>query len=258
MSSTVPSPTKWGSLRLGARHPGRRSVGILVATVLAAAALVVQAPIASAALPVVSNVTPQIGTIPFEGDVFVLDSQGNLIPVDVFSTPASAQLFNLAGDPMNLSWGQFSSATSNSVAWDLTYNGTTYTQFLINLSGLVPNGVYSLFYRTFNPDSNNAYCPDVEPSIALPAAFPKFQKPDSSSFVATSSGRELFLASVPQDLLAAAQLQVSVIYHFNGQTYGPVANESESLGPVAPPAGTGLCRSSYGIDAMRQLLILFK
>ncbi len=49
-------------------------------------------------------------------------------------------------------------------------------------------------------------------------------------------------------------LEISVIYHFDGQTYGPVANAAEAAGPV----NNGLCRSSYGIDAMRQLLIIQK
>jgi hypothetical protein len=124
------------------------------------------------------------------------------------------------------------------------------------MSGLVPNGVYSLFYRTFGPDSNNAFCPNVEPQVALTAAFPRLQKPDSSSFRADRSGRALFFASVAQNLLAAQQLQEDVIYHFNGQTYGPVANQAESNGPVASEGG--LCRSSYGIDAMRQFLIIQK
>jgi hypothetical protein len=62
------------------------------------------------------------------------------------------------------------------------------------------------------------------------------------------------LASVAENLLAAEQLQVSVIYHFNGKTYGPVANEAESLDPV----DEGHCRSSYGIDAMRQFIIIYK
>ena len=54
-----------------------------------------------------------------------------------------------------------------------------------------------------------------------------------------------------QNLLAAQQLSISVIYHFNGQTYGPVTN-------AAGPVNNGLCRSSYGIDAMRQMLIIQK
>ena len=157
---------------------------------------------------------------------------------------------------MKLTWGQFSSATAKSYAWTVTNHGTTYTDFVIGMGGLVPSGVYSLFYRTFGPNSNNAFCPNVEPSVALTAAFPQFQKPDPDSFIASASGTALFFASVAQNLLAATQLQISVIYHFNGQTYGPVANYAESQGPVASQGG--LCRSSYGIDAMRQFLIFQK
>ena len=171
---------------------------------------------------------------------------GILIPVDPSSTPASAPLFNLGGQPLNLTWGQFSSGTAKSVTWTETYRGSTYTQFLIWMSGLVPNGVYSLFYRT--PNSENAVCPNVEPSVALTAAFPQFQKPDPDSFVANASGEALFFASVPEPLLAAQELIISVIYHFDGKTYGPVANAGEADG----------CRSSYGIDALRQFLIIYK
>ena len=96
----------------------------------------------------------------------------------------------------------------------------------------------------------------MEPSIALTAAFPQLQKPDPDSFIASSSGKALFVGRVAQNLLAAQHLQVSVIYHFNGQTYGPVANQAEADGPVA--SNGGLCRSSYGIDAMRQFLIIQK
>jgi len=231
----------------------RRALATVIATGLASTALLVQAPLAGAHTSFTAP-TPNIGLIPFTGDVDTLDPEGNLIPVSITSTPASAPLYNFAGDPMNLTWGQFSSATAKSYAWTVTEHGTTYTQFLIGLSGLVPDGVYSLFYRTFGPDSNNAFCPDVEPSVALTAAFPQFQKPDPDSFIANSSGKALFFASVAQNLLAATQLQVSVIYHYNGQTYGPVANQAESQGPV----DGGLCGSSYGIDAMRQFLIIQK
>jgi hypothetical protein len=179
--------------------------------------------------------TANIGIIPFPGDVFTPTANGTLIPVDPLSTPLSAPLFNLAGNALNLTWGQWSSASAKSYAWTVTHNGTTSTQFLITMSGLAPNGVYSLFYRTFGPDSNNALCPNVEPTVALTAAFPQVQKPDADSFTATSSGKGLFFASVPEDLLAAQQLQVLVIYHFNGQTYGPVTNQGESRGPTPTP-----------------------
>jgi hypothetical protein len=242
-----PNRTNTGS----ARH---RALLATVATSLALIGLAVPVPAASATTTFTPP-TANIGIIPFYGDLFTPTANGTLIPIDPSSTPLSAPLFNLAGNALNLTWGQWSSASAKSYAWTVTHNGTTSTLFLITMSGLVPNGVYSLFYRTFQPDSNNALCPNVEPQVALTAAFPQFQKPDTDSFIATSTGKGLFFASVSQDLLAAAQLQVDVIYHFDGQTYGPVANQAESRGP---DPNTGLCRSSYGIDAMRQLLIIQK
>jgi hypothetical protein len=63
------------------------------------------------------------------------------------------------------------------------------------MSGLVPDGVYSLFCRIQTPDSNNSVCPDVEPSIALTSTFPQLQKPDAECFVASDSGPGTFPAS---------------------------------------------------------------
>jgi hypothetical protein len=231
-----------------------RVVIALIGAALAAAALVVQAPSAGASNTFTRS-APDVGILPFSGDVYTIGSNGSLIAVDPSSTPATAPLFNLAGTPLNLTWGQFSSATAKSYVWTVTRRGVTDTRFLIRLSGLIPNGVYSLFYRTFSPDSNNAFCPNVEPSIALTAAS-RSQQPDPDSFIANGSGQAVFVASVAQDLPAAQQLQVSVIYHFDGKTYGPVANAGEAQGPVASLGG--LCRSSYGIDAMRQFLIVQK
>jgi hypothetical protein len=237
------------------RPSPRRLLATLIAVGAACIALVVQIPVAAAATTFTTP-TPNVGIIPFTADVYTVDQDGNLIPVSVTSTPLAAPLYNLAGDPLNLTWGQFSSATAKSYAWTDTFGGVTHTDFAITMSGLVPNGVYSLFYRTFGPDSNNAVCPNVEPTVALTAAFPQFQKPDPDSFVAAGSGKALYIGRVGGDLLTATQLQVSVIYHFNGQTYGPVANQAESQGPDA--SNGGLCRSSYGIDAMRQFLIIQK
>jgi hypothetical protein len=232
----------------------RRVIAAIIAVGAVCIALTVQAPAANASTTLTAP-TPDVGIVPFAGDVYTTSANGTLIPVLPESAPASTPLYNLAGDALNVTWGQWSSATATSYALTVTFHGTTHTDFVIRLSGLVPDGVYSLFYRTFGPDSNNAFCPDVEPSVALTAAFPRFQKPDPDSFIAGSSGRALFVASVAQNLLAAQQLQISVIYHFNGQTYGPVTNAAEAAGPVA---ATGLCRSSYGIDAMRQMLVIQK
>jgi hypothetical protein len=242
---------------LGRRRESRRPRRVIAAVIAVGAvcmALAVRAPSAGASTTFTTP-APDVGIIPFTGDVYALDQYGNLVPVLITSTSLSAALYNEAGDPLNVTWGQFSSATAKSYAWTDTLNGT-HTDFLIRMSGLIPNGVYSLFYRTFSPDSNNAYCPDVEPAVALTSAFPRLQKPDPDSFNATSSGTALFLGRVAGNLLAAAQLQVNVIYHFNGQAYGPVANEAEAQGPVASLGG--LCGSSYGIDALRQFIIMQK
>jgi hypothetical protein len=237
------------------RHFPRRVIAAVIAAGAVCVALALQAPAAGASTTVTPP-TKDLGIIPFTSDIYTISSEGNLIPISIDQTPASAPLYNLAGDSMNLTYGQWNSATATSYVWTVTRNGVTDTDFVIAMSGLVPDGVYSLFYRTFGPDSDNAYCPIVEPQVALPALLSKIQKPDPDSFVASGSGRALFIASVAQDLLAAQQLQVDVIYHFNGQTYGPVANAAEAAGPVA--SDNGLCRSSYGIDAMRQMLIIQK
>lgn len=259
-ASAVPShpegpPRRAGLDRRRDRYRLRRVIAAVVAAGAVCMTLALQAPAAGAS----TTVTPpakDIGIIPFTGDVYTIDSEGNLIPVSLTFTAASAPLYNVAGDPMNLTFGQWDSATAASYVWTVTRNGITDTDFVIGMSGLVPNGVYSLFYRTFGPDSDNAYCPIVEPQVALTALLPRIQKPDPDSFVANASGQALFIASVAQNLLAAQQLQIDAIYHFNGQTYGPVANAAEAAGPVA--SNNGLCRSSYGIDAMRQMLIVQK
>jgi hypothetical protein len=235
------------------RRRSRRVLLAVIATGVTYVGVVVQAPVASASTTYTTP-TADLGILPFALDVWRIGSNGSLIPVDPSVAPLSTPLFNLGGSPLNLTWGQFSSATAKSYAWTVTRDGTTYTQLLIRMSGLVPDGVYSLFYTTFDPNSSNALCPNVETGVPLTAAFPQYQKPDPDSFLATSSGKGWFFASVPGDLLAAQGFQVRVIYHLDGMTYGPVANAGESQGPV----NGGLCRSSYGIDAIRQFLIIQK
>jgi len=50
----------------------------------------------------VSGPTQSVGIIPFTGDVHTVDQRGDLIPVSITSTALSAPLYNLAGDPLNL------------------------------------------------------------------------------------------------------------------------------------------------------------
>jgi hypothetical protein len=229
------------------RRRSRRVVATLLATGLVGIAFAVQAGAAGA-----SNSTPASAVIPFTGDIYTLGANGNLIPVDISSTPPSALLFSLDGATLNQSWGQWSSATATSLVKTITRPGATYTDFKITLSGLIPGGVYSLFYRTISPDSANPVCGavgDHEPLVALTARFPHRQAPDPDSFVAARSGGASFHARVAGRLLDAQLVLIDVIYHFDGNVHGPV--------PTAGEANNN-CRSSFGIDTMRQLLIIQK
>ena len=56
------------------------------------------------------------------------------------------------------------------------------------------------------------------------------------------------------DLLAATQVFFTVVYHSDRETYYPFPNAGEL---TSVTDGTP-CRSSFGIDAMRHLVILQK
>jgi hypothetical protein len=270
-------------------------------------------------------VDQQDGIESFARDVFVIVGSSLKNPDD--TTAADAPLFNVAGVSLNLTWGQFSGASATSTAECLA-DGTTDVN--ITLTGLVPGGVYSMFYGTFGPDSSNPACPGVERTLPLESVCPAVHpggsngggsggshpghdpgtdpQPDhgdddhhghqrhythhhhivhhgrcghdpnhhgdddhdgddhdhngstnpaptctpSPDFVAAADGTATFHGTAPGCLLDATQVFFSLTYHFDGQTYGSLPNkgESQTQGPM--------CRSSYGEDAMRQILILQK
>ena len=126
------------------------------------------------------------------------------------------------------------------------------TDVRLSLTGLRPGGVYSVFYGTLGPDSENPLCPGVERTLALPAVKPDASALDTSSFTADASGAADFHGSLEGHLLDASQVFFSIVYHSDGLTYGPLPNAGESSTQGAN------CRSSFGEDAMRQLLVLQK
>jgi hypothetical protein len=168
------------------------------------------------------------------------------------TTAPDAPLFNDAGVNLGLTWGQWSAASAMSTVRVSGGASHPRTDVRIQLTGLIPNGVYSIFYINLSPDTNNPLCLGVERGLPLTAVKADQQLPDSSSFVADGSGAANFHSQVDANLLAPAQLIFEVIYHNNGQTYGSLPNvgEFQTQGPN--------CRSSYGEDAMRQLFILQK
>ena len=183
----------------------------------------------------------------YEGDVFEI--VGSTLRHPSESTEPSAPIFNNAGVNLGLTWGQWSAASATS---DVRSGGLLRprTDIRLTFTGLVPNGVYSVFWGTLQPDSENPLCPGVERTLALPSTDAR-QKPDASSFVASSKGKASFHGRLDGNLLeSASQVFINVIYHSNGQTYGPLPNAGESQ-----TQGEN-CRSSFGDDAMRHLQIL--
>jgi hypothetical protein len=169
------------------------------------------------------------------------------------TTPSSAPLFNEAGVNLNVTWGQWIrvSVTSAMRVSTVLFGGYK-TEVSLSLKGLVPGGVYSVFYGTIGPDSENALCPGVERTLPFPTSDTSGFHPDASSFVADSSGSATYAGRVGGNLFAADQVYITIVYHADGRTYHPLPNAGEYL------TQDRTCRSSFGQDAFRHLLILQK
>jgi hypothetical protein len=186
----------------------------------------------------------------FERDVYVI--VGSTLRNPTSETSADAPLFNVAGVALDLTWGEWQTANATSTAHVQGGSSNARTDVRIDLTGLVPGGVYSIFYGTLTPDSENPLCPGVERTLPLTAFHADRQSPDASSFVADANGTASYRGQVNGDLLTALQVFYTVIYHSDGQTYDLLPNRGEML-----TQGSN-CRSSFGEDAMRQLIIFQK
>jgi hypothetical protein len=186
----------------------------------------------------------------YERDVYVIVGSTLRNPDD--TTAAGATLFNSGGSNLGFTWGTFSGASATSGARRVSVDGRTYTDFKIALTGLRPSGVYSLFYVALGPDSENPLCPGVERGLPLKGAHPHSQQPDFASFVAGADGTATYHGLVRGNLLKPQQLFLELVFHSDGKTWGSLPNHGEfnTQGPS--------CRSSYGDDAMRQLVITQK
>ncbi len=193
---------------------------------------------------------PQDALQIFNRDVYVLD--GVTLRNPTAATSPDAQLYSNVGASLPVTWGEWSQASAAATAHVKGSSQHARTDVRIQLSGLIPGGVYSIFYGTFSPDSENPLCPGVERMLPLTAFHPERQWPDASSFVADGNGTAQYHGQVDGDLLQASQVFYAVIYHLDGMTYHPLPNRGEFL-----TQGEG-CRSSFGEDAMRQLIIFQK
>ncbi|MCI0395430.1 MAG: hypothetical protein L0332_05435 [Chloroflexi bacterium] len=186
----------------------------------------------------------------YNRDVYVI--VGSTLRNPTAETSPEAPLFNIAGVSLDLTWGQWQTASAAATAHIIGGPNSPRTDARIELSGLVPGGVYSIFYGTIQPDSENPLCPGVERTLGLTAFHADQQLPDASSFIADANGQASYHGRVDGNLLDAYQSFYFVIYHFDGQTYHPLPNRGEFL-----TQGDN-CRSSFGEDAMRQLVIFQK
>jgi hypothetical protein len=218
-------------------------------------------------------------------DVTFLTADNTVLHPDS-STPISTPLHNVTGGQLiGATWGQWESANATSTM-SCRHDGSTEVKVL--LTGLIANSVYSVFYRTFGPDSFNPFCPDEERSLVIPEACKGGHcAPLLDSSVATdATGSASYSGTVPGKCLAnATQVFFEVIFHLDATTYGQLPNRLEfqtqlrpcatdtdcQSGDVCLATGAGLacqpascasdsttcriCSSSFGIDAFRQLEI---
>lgn len=182
-------------------------------------------------------------------DVYVI--VGSTLRNPTEETSPDALLFNEAGVNLDLTWGMWQRANATATARVQGRGNRAQTNVRIHLTGLVPGGVYSVFYGTLIPDSENPLCPGVERSLPLTAVRTK-GRPDASSFIADANGEASYRGQASGDLFTALQVFYTVIYHSDRQTYDPLPNRGEFLTQGAN------CRGSYGQDAMRQLIIYQK
>jgi hypothetical protein len=184
----------------------------------------------------------------FDGDVFVI--VGSTLRVPTVDTDPGAPLFNNAGVNLETTWGEWSAATATSRAQVVGGATSARTDVRLSLAGLVPGGLYSVFWGTLGPDSEQPLCPGVERTLPLDGAGSTVKAPAPNAFVAGADGTAEFHGRTAGDLFAASQVFFSVVYHFFGETSYPFPNRGELL-----TQGEN-CRSSFGDDAMRHLLVL--
>jgi hypothetical protein len=206
----------------------------------------------------------------FRLDVFVLTGTNLTNPIGFCAvepcaageTVPTAELFNLTGSSLGVTWGDFQTVSARSYV--TCKQGTT--EIRVRLRNLRPNSVYSLFYRTFGADSINPFCINEERSIVVPerctgaGCIPVAD----SRIESDTHGDATYVGEVPGCLLDAQTLLLDVIYHLNGQTYGPLPNQLE-FATQNPPGcanpgqpGCDTCHSSFGNDAMRQAVVIQK
>lgn len=201
--------------------------------------------------------TPAVGAAPadtadfvhaFDGDVFVI--VGSTLRHPDAGTDPGAPLFTASGIALGRTWGEWTAATAASRASVGGGANHPRTDVRLALADLVPGGLYSVFWGTLGPDSEHPLCPGVERTLPLDAVGSTAKAPAPNAFVAGADGTAAYHGRTAGDLFAASQVFFTVVYHFFPETSYPFPNRGELL-----TQGDD-CRSSFGEDSMRHLLVL--
>lgn len=192
---------------------------------------------------------PADATQVFNRDVFVV--VGASLRNPSAETDPSAPLFTNTGIALDVTWGEWSAASATTRAQVIGGPAGVRTDVRLALAGLVPGGLYSVFWGTLGPDSEHPLCQNVERTLPLDA-FPHAGGSTPNSFIADATGAANFRGRTGGDLLAATQVFFTVVYHFYGEAPYPFPNRGEFV-----TQGEN-CRSSFGEDSMRHVLILQK
>lgn len=230
------------------RKNSLRARWLRAAVVAAAAATLVAGP--SAGVAAAAPADPADFVQVFNRDVNVIVGP-NLVEPGAGTDPA-APLFTDTGIAMGVTWGQWSASTAASRARVAGGAANARTDFRVTFAGLVPGGLYSVFWGTLGPDSEQPLCPGVERTLPLDRVGGAGDF-DPNSFRAGPDGAATYHGRTAGDLFAAQQVFLSVVYRFfEGESTYPFPNRGEWL-----TAGDD-CRSSFGEDAMRHLLVFQK
>lgn len=230
--------------------------GLVVAA--AAAGAVAGSPTGLQAAVAATIIDKADGVEVYERDVHEI--VGSTLRTPDADTDLDAPLFNVAGVRLEsqpsdvVTWGEWSSASATSDVVVVQTPGGRITRVRLVLSGLVPGGLYSAFWGTLGPDSEQPLCPRVERTLPLDVPGGGGGRPAPNAFVADGQGNAAYVGEVGHDLFTARQVYFQVVWQFIGGTNYPFPNRGEFLTQLPAPE----CRSSFGDDAMRHLQILQK
>ena len=151
-----------------------------------------------------------------------LDSPNDLLlDVDPYD-PAQPDLLSqaLKPDGQPLTFGEFSQARGTA--------SVKYTPMgshvVIKASGLIPNGVYTVWLLTF---AAPGYTPNYENLTSETALGPL--DGSRNSFTASPAGEAVLSTFHASRLFDEFEFQFAVVYHPDGQTYGPTPGPADAL-----------------------------